>query len=60
VFDAQSQDKLYQDLHALAAPKVADAHQQAAAAVPAAAPEIMDSTVIDIAAAERVEPDMAP
>ena len=60
VFDAQAQDKLYQDLHALAAPKVVDAHQQAAAAVPAAAPEIMDSSVIDTAAAEHVEPDMAP
>ena len=60
VFDAQSQDKLYQDLHALAQPKVADAHQQAAAAVPVAEPEIMDSTVIDVADAERVEPDMAP
>ena len=60
VFDAQSQDKLYQDLHALAAPKIVDAHQQAAAAAPAAAPEIMDSTVMDVTDAEKVEPDMAP
>jgi len=60
VFDAQSQDKLYQDLHALAAPKVADAHQQAAAAAPVTAPEIMDSSVIDVTDADKVEPDIAP
>ena len=44
VFDAQTQDKLYQDLHALAAPKVSDAHAQAAEPVAMVEPEILAST----------------
>jgi hypothetical protein len=44
VFDAQTQDKLYQDLHALAHPKVVDAHDAAKVEVPAAEPEVMASS----------------
>ena len=45
VFDAQTQDKLYQDLHALAAPKVSDAHIKANEPVAMSEPEIIASTV---------------
>jgi hypothetical protein len=44
VFDAQTQDKLYHDLHALAHPKVVDAHDAAKVEVPATEPEVMASS----------------
>jgi hypothetical protein len=44
VFDAQTQDKLYQDLHALAHPKVANAHDAAKVEVPTTEPEVMASS----------------
>jgi len=44
VFDGATQDKLYQDLHAIAAPKIVGAHEAIKEAVPAAEPEIMASS----------------
>jgi hypothetical protein len=41
VFDAGTQDKLYQDLHALAHPKVAGAHDAAKEVVTDSEPEVM-------------------
>jgi hypothetical protein len=41
VFDGATQDKLYQDLHILAAPKVTGAHEAIKQEIPATEPEVM-------------------
>jgi hypothetical protein len=54
VFDAQTQDKLYQDLHAIAAPKIANAHDAAKQPVDITEPEIMaSSTPVDVVPVEE-------
>ena len=45
VFDGTTQDKLYQDLHAIVAPKVGGAHEAAAQPAPVdAEPEVLASS----------------
>jgi hypothetical protein len=44
VFDATTQDKLYQDLHAMATPKIVDAHATAAQEVAVSEPEVFASS----------------
>jgi len=44
IFDGATQDKLYQDLHALVQPKVAGAHDAAKQAVPDSEPEVLASS----------------
>jgi len=59
VFDGQTQDKLYQDLHALVQPKVENAHAQAAEPITATEPEIMATTApLDISP-EEIRPETA-
>jgi hypothetical protein len=60
VFDGATQDKLYQDLHAIAAPRVVDAHQTAAQPVDPTEPEIMASSETPALEDQKIEPDMAP
>ena len=44
IFDGAAQDKLYQDLHALVHPKVANAHEAAKQVVDATEPEVFASS----------------
>ena len=44
IFDGGSQDKLYQDLHALVHPKVAGAHEAIKQEVPAGEPQVLASS----------------
>jgi hypothetical protein len=61
VFDGATQDKLYQDLHAMAAPRIADAHAAAAAAPPVdAEPEVFATSEPVPEETKKVEPDLAP
>ena len=56
VFDGATQDKLYQDLHAIAGPKIANAHEEAKQPAPVdAEPELMASNdTIEAVPAEEV------
>jgi hypothetical protein len=56
VFDGATQDKLYQDLHALVAPKVANAHDAAKEPVDVAEPEVMASSQTPAADTTAQEP----